>query len=151
MNCGFLQDLFALVNRLAVLLGLNLINPLTSRYPSQSTWFPVKTSQGTSSTFSLPWSSAVTFSQDPSFFDLLLHSSPTSLRSAMKCIFHFGTHPSPSHSISKARGLFQKGCQYTFDRNTLTLLSIQKTKFWGKEHWHRGKAQFTYHTYHSNF
>lgn len=54
MNLCFLQGLFALVNRLVVQFGLNLINSPTALYPSQNAWFHKEATQGTMSVLHLP-------------------------------------------------------------------------------------------------
>lgn len=100
MNCSFLQGLFALVNRLVVQLGLNLINSLTALYSSQNTWFHVETTQGVISILHLPWSSSVTSSLWETHLPFTLPcSSPTSLKSPRKCSSHFRT-PIYSHPTS---------------------------------------------------
>lgn len=90
MNYSFLKGALALVNRLAVQLGLNLINPLTAFYPSQSTQFHVETTQEIIRTRHLSRSSVVTSSRDPSSLHRWPCSSPTFLKAAKKFSFHFG-------------------------------------------------------------
>lgn len=107
INCSVLQGLFALVNRLAVQLGLN-----SNTHEQLSTLHRVlrfaETTQGIISALHRSRSCGVTSSWDPSSLHILPRSRPTFLRPA-KCSFRSGTHRHPPHCIPTAGSPLERG------------------------------------------